>query len=115
MGAGVIGLSTAYHLAKKKYGRIIVLDKGLAGDGSSSRAAGIITGLMFGETSILARKRALALYRATCRPNWTATKFRDVGCLNLFDRASWPGELCGIASPLRSLPGAVRDFSPPVK
>lgn len=46
IGGGVTGLSTAYHLARKGYGRIIVLEKGPVGDGSSSRAAGIITGLL---------------------------------------------------------------------
>ena len=44
IGGGVIGLSTAYHLARKKFGTIILLDKGPVGDGASSRAAGIITG-----------------------------------------------------------------------
>ena len=32
LGAGVTGLSTAYHLAQKKFGRIILLDKGPVGD-----------------------------------------------------------------------------------
>ena len=52
IGAGVTGLSTAYHLACKRFGRIIVLDKGPVGDGSSSRAAAIITGLLWSETGV---------------------------------------------------------------
>ena len=63
VGAGVIGLSTAYHLARKRFGRVIVLEKGPVGDGSSSRAAGIVTGLLWSETGVLARKRSLELYR----------------------------------------------------
>lgn len=49
VGGGVTGLSTAYHLARKGFGRVIVLEKGTVGDGSSSRAAGIITGLLWSE------------------------------------------------------------------
>src|SRR5262249_28427227 len=63
VGGGVIGLSTAYHLAHKGFGRIIVIEKGPVGDGSSSRAAGIITGLLWSETGVLARKLSLARFR----------------------------------------------------
>ena len=88
IGAGVIGLSTAYQLAKKNFGNIIVLDKSSVGDGSSSRAAGIITGLLWSETGVKARKISLFLFRELSDelPSYT---FNDVGCLNLFDPTSW--------------------------
>jgi sarcosine oxidase subunit beta len=89
IGGGVIGLSTAYHLARKRFGRIILLDKGPVGDGSSSRAAGIITGLLWSETGVLARRRSLALYRELSE-DLPGYRFQDVGCLNLFDPPSWP-------------------------
>lgn len=88
IGGGVIGLSTAYHLAKMKFGKITLLDKGPVGDGSSSRAAGIITGLLWSETGVLARKRSLELYRELS-DDLPGYRFQDVGCLNLFDPASW--------------------------
>ena len=88
IGGGVIGLSTAYHLAKLRFGKITLLDKGPVGDGSSSRAAGIITGLLWSETGILARKRSLELYRELS-DDLAGYRFQDVGCLNLFDQASW--------------------------
>jgi glycine/D-amino acid oxidase-like deaminating enzyme len=59
------------------------------GDGASSRAAGIITGLLWSETGVLARKRSLALYRELSE-DLTGYRFQDVGCLNLFDPPSWP-------------------------
>ena len=43
IGGGVIGLSAAYHLARRDIGPIVLVEKGPVGDGSSSRAAGIIT------------------------------------------------------------------------
>lgn len=89
IGAGVTGLSTAYHLALKGYGKIIVLDKGPVGDGSSSRAAAIITGLLWVETGVLARKIALRRFRELSN-ELDGYQFQEVGCLNLFDAASWP-------------------------
>ncbi len=40
IGGGIIGVSIAYHLALKKAGRIILLEKGQLGEGSTSRCAG---------------------------------------------------------------------------
>ena len=88
IGGGVTGLSTAYHLALKKLGRIIVMDKGPIGDGSSSRAAGIITGLLWSETGVRVRKLALTRYRELS-DELLGYRFHDVGCLNWFDRPSW--------------------------
>lgn len=89
IGGGVIGLSTAYHLARKGFGRVIVLEKQRVGDGSSSRAAGIITGLLWSETGVRARQVSLALYRELS-DDLPGYRFQDVGCLNLFDPPSWP-------------------------
>src|ERR671928_1271159 len=89
VGGGVIGLSTAYHLARKRFGRIVVLEKGPVGDGSSSRAAGIITGLLWSETGVLARKLSLARFRELSE-ELDGYRFKAVGCLNLFDPGSWP-------------------------
>jgi glycine/D-amino acid oxidase-like deaminating enzyme len=92
IGGGVIGLSTAYHLARKGVGKIILLEKGPVGDGSSSRAGGIITGLLWSETGVLTRKRSLALYRELSE-DLPGYRFGDVGCLNLFDPPAWPERL----------------------
>jgi sarcosine oxidase subunit beta len=40
VGGGIIGLSIAYHLAVKKAGRIVLLEKGQLGEGSTSRCVG---------------------------------------------------------------------------
>jgi sarcosine oxidase subunit beta len=81
-------LSTAYHLALKNCARIILLDKGPVGDGSSSRAAGIITGLLWTETGVRARKIALERFRELSE-ELPGYQFQAVGCLNWFDPASW--------------------------
>jgi len=89
IGGGVTGLSTAYHLARKKIGKVILLEKGPVGDGSSSRAAAIITGLLWSETGVRARKKSLELYRELSQ-ELDGYKFQNVGALNLFDKQSWP-------------------------
>lgn len=89
VGAGVTGLSTAYHLARRSYGSVTVIEKGRVGDGASSRAAGIITGLLWSETGVLARRISLSRFRELSG-ELDGYRFQDVGCLNLFDAASWP-------------------------
>ena len=88
VGGGVTGLSAAYHLALRNFGRIVVLDKGPVGDGSSSRAAGIITGLLWSETGVLARKIALDRFQQLS-DELPGYRFQNVGCLNWFDSATW--------------------------
>ena len=40
IGGGIIGVSIAYHLVRKKAGRVVLLEKGQLGEGSTSRCAG---------------------------------------------------------------------------
>src|SRR5438128_2257754 len=40
VGAGVIGCSLAYHLARRGRRNVLIVDRGPAGGGSSTRAAG---------------------------------------------------------------------------
>lgn len=91
IGGGVIGLSTAYQLARQDFGRVILLEKERIGDGASSRAGGIITGLLWTRAGIAARKISLTLFRELSDElRGYGYRFQDVGCLNLFDSASWP-------------------------
>src|SRR5437016_5322174 len=92
IGGGVIGLSTAYHLARKRFGRVIVLEKDEIGGGSSSRAAGIITGLLWSETGVRARQLSLQRFRELS-DELEGYTFQGAGCLNLFDPPSWPERL----------------------
>jgi sarcosine oxidase, subunit beta len=88
IGGGVSGLSTAYHLAGAGVERVAVLEKATVGDGSSSRAAAIITGHLWTKTGVEVRKLALRRFRELSQ-ELAGYRFHDVGCLNLFDSASW--------------------------
>lgn len=86
IGAGAVGLSTAYHLAQRRFGRVVVVDKGAVGDGASSRAAGIITGLLWTATGVAVRRLSLRRFRELSA-ELPGYRYRDVGCLNLFHAA----------------------------
>src|ERR1700720_756770 len=42
LGAGVMGTAIAFHLAKRKAGKIVVVDKGHVGQGGSGRSSALI-------------------------------------------------------------------------
>jgi sarcosine oxidase subunit beta len=89
VGGGVIGLSTAFHLAKKRAGRIVLIDKGPIGDGSSSRAAGISSGLLWSPTGVEARKISASLFRLLSEELDGYIYHNEEGCLNLFTPGQW--------------------------
>ena len=83
IGAGVTGLSTAFHLVEKGVERVVVVDKGSVGGGSSLQAGGIITMLMSTPTEVRARAISLDLFERFSRI-LDGYRFHQVGCLNLY-------------------------------
>ena len=82
IGAGVTGLSTAFHLVEKGVERVVVVDKGTVGGGSSLQAGGIVTMLLTTETEVRARGISLDLFERFSRI-LDGYRFHQVGCLNL--------------------------------
>lgn len=83
IGAGVTGLSTAFHLVEKGVESVTVIDKGTVGSGSSLQSGGIITMLMATMTEVRARAIALDIFERFSRI-LDGYRFHQVGCLNLF-------------------------------
>ena len=83
IGAGVTGLSTAFHLVEKGVESVTVIDKGRVGGGSSLQSGGIITMLMSTVTEVRARAIALNIFERFSRI-LDGYHFHRVGCLNLF-------------------------------
>ena len=83
VGGGVIGLSTAYHLAGRGQAEVVLLEKGPVGDGSSTRAGGIATTQLWAKVPIEVRKISLRRFKELAEelPHYS---YHDVGCLNLF-------------------------------
>ena len=82
IGGGVIGMSTAFHLADRGVSKITLIDKGTIGGGSSLQAAGIVTSLEWNETAIRARLKTLDNFERFSEI-LDGYFFHQVGCLNL--------------------------------
>jgi len=85
VGAGITGLSTAIHLAEKNVEKILIIDKGRIGAGSSQRAGAISTMLMATETATRFRGRSMEILAAFDRILEEYT-FHQSGCLALYSR-----------------------------
>jgi len=84
VGAGITGLSTAFHLADKGAQRILVVDKGRVGSGSSSKSGAVNTMLMPTETGTLARGITMDIFERFSKilDNYS---FHQVGCLFIYN------------------------------
>ena len=88
IGGGVVGMSTAFHLANKGIRDITIIEKDSIGAGSSSQAAGIVTCLQWNATSVVARMKTLDLFENFSKILDGYT-FQQVGCLNLSTKSDY--------------------------
>ena len=90
VGAGIAGLSTSFHLADKGVRKILLLDKGRVGDGSSSRSGAINTMMMATEGASRARGITFDIFERFDKilENYD---FHQVGCLNLLNSQQFEG------------------------
>lgn len=63
IGGGVIGLSSAYHLALAGVTDVVLVERGSLGEGSSSRAAGGLRAQFSDEVNIRLAQRSMETYR----------------------------------------------------
>lgn len=90
VGGGVIGLSAAYHLVRSGSSRVVILEKDHIGAGSSSRAAGITTGLLWTETGVRARQLGIEWFKRLSQELPGYRYHDEQGCLNLMTPQTWP-------------------------
>jgi len=67
----------------------VLLEKERVGDGSSLRAAGITTGLLWNEIGVRARQVGIQLFRQLSEELDGYTYHNEQGCLNLFEPHAW--------------------------
>ena len=84
IGAGLAGLSTAFHLADKGAHQIILLDKGHIGSGSSSRSGAVNTMLMATPKATRARAISFDIFERFDRLLADYTFHQD-GCLAIYN------------------------------
>jgi sarcosine oxidase subunit beta len=79
MGGGNLGLSTAYHLARRGIGRIAVCERGWMGDGATSRSAGVVRQQGGSETAAKLGKLSRELYLQLGKELGLDSGFRETG------------------------------------
>jgi sarcosine oxidase subunit beta len=83
VGGGVIGLSIAYHLALKKAGKILLLEKGQLGEGSTSRCAGGIRSQFSTEINIVFSLESIKAFNRFKEEFGVDPEFKQIGYLFL--------------------------------
>src|SRR5512139_3834425 len=83
IGGGIIGLSIAYHLALKKAGKIVLLEKGQLGEGSTSRCVGGIRTQFSTEINIRFSLESLKTFEQFKEEFGVDPEFKRIGYLFL--------------------------------
>ncbi len=113
IGGGVIGCSTAYHLAKLGWKDILLLERAQLTAGTTWHAAGLIeAGGFFDATSIEMADYTLKLYSSLEAETGLATGYKDVGMINLASTPERLEEMRRIAAKNRFHNIEVEEISP---
>ena len=90
IGGGIAGCSIAYHLARKGWTDVMLLDKGELTSGTTWHAAGLVTHFHTSPTIMRMRKYSIELYRSLQAEPGAAQHWREVGSIRV---ASSPEQL----------------------
>lgn len=85
IGGGVMGLSTAYHLAEAGVDRVVLLERGALGEGSTSKAAGGVRALFSDEINIALGLRSLETFERFDEEFDQQIDLHQVGYLFVFE------------------------------
>jgi len=83
IGGGIIGCSTAYHLARDHKADVIVLEQGKVTSGSTWHAAGLVGQLRSSASITQVLKYSVDLYKGLEAETGLATGWKMTGCLRL--------------------------------
>jgi len=83
VGAGTVGGWASYFAKRDGVGRVVVLEQGLAGQGASSRAAGIVRAQGGTPTTVGLGRWSIDFYRRQAEELGTDSGFRELGYLIL--------------------------------
>jgi 4-methylaminobutanoate oxidase (formaldehyde-forming) len=113
IGGGVIGCSTAYHLAKLGWKDIVLLERAQLTAGTTWHAAGLIeAGGFFSATSVEMTKDTLELYRSLEAETGLATGNKNVGMITLASTPDRLEELRRVAAFDREFGVEMEELSP---
>jgi glycine cleavage system aminomethyltransferase T/glycine/D-amino acid oxidase-like deaminating enzyme len=102
VGGGVVGASTAYHLAKRGWKDVVLLEQNTLTSGTTWHAAGLITQARATDGTRQVVQRSLDIFRTLEADTGFATGFVRTGTINLATSANRWVELKHQASSVRS-------------
>ncbi len=102
IGGGIIGCSTAYHLARDHRAEVVLLEQGRLTGGSTWHAAGLVGQLRASAAITQLLRYSVQLYERLERETGLATGWRMTGCLRLACNADRWTELRRLATTGRS-------------
>ena len=112
IGGGIIGCSTAYHLARDHKADVIVLEQNQLTSGSTWHAAGLVGQLRSSASITQVLKYSVDLYRKLEDETGLATGWKMTGCLRLATHAERMTEYQRLATTARSFGMEMHLLSP---
>ncbi len=113
IGGGVIGCSTAYHLAKLGWKDIVLLERAQLTSGTTWHAAGLVeSGGFFDETSLEMTEYTIELYNSLEKETGLSTGYKDLGTITIASTGSRLEELRRIAAFDRKFGVLIKEISP---
>ena len=83
IGGGIIGCSTAYHLARDHHADVVLIERGRLTGGSTWHAAGLVGQLRSSASITQVLRYSVDLYKGLEAETGFATGWRETGCLRL--------------------------------
>ncbi len=102
IGGGIIGCSTAYHLARDHKTDVILLEQGQLTSGSTWHAAGLVGQLRASASITRVLKYSVELYKGLAAETGLETGWKMTGCLRLATNADRWTEYKRLATTARS-------------
>ena len=87
IGGGIIGCSTAYHLARDHRADVVLIERGQLTGGSTWHAAGLVGQLRSSASITQVLRYSVDLYKKLEAETGQATGWRETGCLRLATNA----------------------------
>jgi len=113
IGGGVIGCSTAYHLAKLGWKEVVLLERAQLTAGTTWHAAGLVeAGGFFSATTVWMAKYTLELYSSLEGETGLSTGYKGVGTLTLATSPARVEELRRVAAFDRQFGVPMEEISP---
>ncbi|RVC45089.1 FAD-binding oxidoreductase, partial [Mesorhizobium sp. M4A.F.Ca.ET.090.04.2.1] len=112
IGGGIIGCSTAYHLARDHKADVVLLEQGKLTSGSTWHAAGLVGQLRSSASITRVLKYSVELYKGLEAETGLATGWKMTGCLRLATNADRWTEFRRLATTAKSFGMDMQLLSP---